>query len=515
MIMHDVIFEKTVEGTLEGVRKARLALISAAQASAIPSETADRLALGLSEVASNVVRHAVLPPARIAVQLGRRDGGYILDVADDASTFQDLNDRMASASLPDQPSEGGMGLGLVATLFARIAYTPKTEGTDGLNRLRMEIEAPETAADPHHILIVDDDPSFLRIMSLYLRDDYRVTACDGASAALSFLTRHRPDLILSDICMPDMSGLAFGQAVRRNPQTETIPFVFLTSRTDQATVSAATELAIDDFLVKPTTKERTLSVIRRALKRAAFAERRQRTNIDNAITTALQPSLPGSIPGFKGDLRWRTAATGGGDLVFHRQGKNGTLIVLADIMGHGEAAKFFGFAVAGYLNGLLASFGDAMSPGLLLAKLSDFAHHDPILRDTVLTAVVVLLTSNGEAVIAGAGHSPPLCAGPEGVRSLPVQGPLLGLINGMTYDDHICRLSHDERLVLYTDGMVEAGNDCSERLRSEQTFVKAFANHSTTSLSEAADGLMAAFDGLTRGAPNDDATLILIERNET
>lgn len=71
-----------------------------------------------------------------------------------------------------------------------------------------------------HVLVVDDDPDLLRLLSLRLRaTGYRVTAVDSAESALARVAVERPDLVLSDVRLPGRDGLAlFDELRERHPE---------------------------------------------------------------------------------------------------------------------------------------------------------------------------------------------------------------------------------------------------------------------------------------------------------
>src|SRR5204863_6282412 len=63
--------------------------------------------------------------------------------------------------------------------------------------------------------------------------------------------RDRPDLILCDVTMPGLDGYGVLQALRKDPATARIPFIFLTARSEHTDVRAGMNLGADDYLIKP------------------------------------------------------------------------------------------------------------------------------------------------------------------------------------------------------------------------------------------------------------------------
>jgi CheY-like chemotaxis protein len=120
---------------------------------------------------------------------------------------------------------------------------------------------------PKHIYLVDDDSTILRLLALSLKKaDYKVSQFLRATEALEALKVEMPDLIVSDIMMPEMNGIEFCKHVRRLPNTEILPMVFLSGSNDPETVEKAFHVGIDEFVVKPPERRKFLDLIASLLK---------------------------------------------------------------------------------------------------------------------------------------------------------------------------------------------------------------------------------------------------------
>ena len=125
----------------------------------------------------------------------------------------------------------------------------------------------EKAAADTRVLVVDDDPAFLKYLEeLLKRNDYSVlSACNGKDA-IDIATEHVPDLIVLDVMMPEMSGGMTAHHLSENIRTKDIPIIFLTS-----IISEEQEMLVDNkdgayqFLAKPIRAERLLEEVTRAL----------------------------------------------------------------------------------------------------------------------------------------------------------------------------------------------------------------------------------------------------------
>ncbi len=118
------------------------------------------------------------------------------------------------------------------------------------------------------ILLVDDEVSIRESISDFLTlNDYAVESAANGRQALEFMQYQTPDLIISDIMMPDMDGYAFLDAVRRNQVWASIPFIFLTARGQHKDVRRGLGLGVDDYLSKPFELDELLDAIQARLKR--------------------------------------------------------------------------------------------------------------------------------------------------------------------------------------------------------------------------------------------------------
>jgi cellulose synthase/poly-beta-1,6-N-acetylglucosamine synthase-like glycosyltransferase/CheY-like chemotaxis protein len=110
------------------------------------------------------------------------------------------------------------------------------------------------------ILLVEDDPDLALLVRLHLEQaGYAVTHAEDGSAALEQLSVARPDLVLSDIMMPNMDGLTFLKHLRADPLLRTVPVVLLTTKSQSAEIVTGFELGADDYVIKPFRAEELLA----------------------------------------------------------------------------------------------------------------------------------------------------------------------------------------------------------------------------------------------------------------
>ena len=142
------------------------------------------------------------------------------------------------------------------------------------------------------ILIVEDND----VMREGLEDMLTFEGFDSISAgdgkdALHKMERFTPDLILADIAMPVMDGYEFYEAVRKQAEWITIPFIFLTARADRNDIIAGKNLGVEDYLVKPISREELFTSIRAKLARTRQIQMAQLKNAYEASMKALAKAI--------------------------------------------------------------------------------------------------------------------------------------------------------------------------------------------------------------------------------
>jgi two-component system KDP operon response regulator KdpE len=117
------------------------------------------------------------------------------------------------------------------------------------------------------ILIVDDDPLLQKSLTLLLMmQGYDVESATTARAAFEALDRHRPELIVLDLGLPDLDGLEVCTRIR---QTSDVPIIVLSAKAGEQDKVAALEQGADDYVSKPFNSEELLARVRTALRRVA------------------------------------------------------------------------------------------------------------------------------------------------------------------------------------------------------------------------------------------------------
>jgi phosphoserine phosphatase RsbU/P len=497
-----------VAPTLEGVRELRLKVAQGLGCTGLSEARRRQALLAVSELATNLVQHSQPRPGWIRALLSREGGDWRLELADNGGPLLDWRDRLNTSAIDSDDrltEEHGRGLALVASMFPDARYEPRPS-PQVPNRWCLGLGESTLA-----VAAIDDDPVQLRVIEAYLSERYQVLAFSRPGEAVEHLRRSPPDLVLADIRMPEMDGLTLRRRLAEDPATELVPFIFMTESRDEMVREQADLLGIDDFLLKPLRKRQLLGAVQRTLYRSRSLRARLGHRIDSAITEALRPRLPATLGHWRAEVRSVAAEAGGGDFISCTQGTDQACLVLADVMGHGVAAKFFAHAHAGYIGGLLHSRPEAWEPARLCRAISARVYDDKLNQYSLLTCAAVRLGTAGRVEIACAGHPAPLLIDAAGVHQLDIGGALPGLQSAPVYDTLSLDLKAGERLLLFTDGLFEGAYTGPGRGALEQELLGTASRGSGAPLSDLADALMGTFLAAAGDSPRDDATAVLLE----
>lgn len=112
------------------------------------------------------------------------------------------------------------------------------------------------------ILVIEDEPPVrANILELLEAEDYEVVGAENGFIGALWAQEHLPDLIICDVMMPEVDGHEVLSALRQEPMTATIPFIFLTAMADKADIRQGMDLGADDYLTKPFTRAEMLGAI--------------------------------------------------------------------------------------------------------------------------------------------------------------------------------------------------------------------------------------------------------------
>lgn len=138
------------------------------------------------------------------------------------------------------------------------------------------------------LLIVEDNHDLRNgLKDILTFEGFTVLSASNGRDAIDQMKAVSPDLIISDITMPEMNGYEFFDAVRARPEGITIPFIFLTARGERDDVMKGKNLGAEDYLVKPVTRSELVNAVQSRLTRFRQLQMAQMESAYQYTLTAL------------------------------------------------------------------------------------------------------------------------------------------------------------------------------------------------------------------------------------
>jgi DNA-binding response OmpR family regulator len=138
------------------------------------------------------------------------------------------------------------------------------------------------------IVVMEDDADIRTLMvHLLTHEGYEVLAAKNGSQGLELVESHRPDLIISDVQMPGMSGFQVLESVRKNPAVAATPVILLTALQDRVHVRHGMTAGADDYITKPFEPGELSQAVCAQLNRSAEQSARQEAAVHTAVKGTL------------------------------------------------------------------------------------------------------------------------------------------------------------------------------------------------------------------------------------
>lgn len=265
---------------------------------AMISGDANRLQQVVWNLLSNAVKFTQ-SGGRVCVKVSQGAGAVDVSVSDtgqgiDKEFLPYVFERFRQADSTTTRQHGGLGLGLAiarhlveihggtirgessgvgrgATFTIRLPLMEVKKGAPQfVDRTQLSLVQSQQLLSGVNVLLVDDDSDTLTLMATALtRRQANVTAVSSAGEAIQAITRKRPDVLVSDIAMPDEDGYGLIEKVRllENGATQTIPAVAITAYAKDEDRERALSAGFQIYLAKPVELAELISVVARAAKR--------------------------------------------------------------------------------------------------------------------------------------------------------------------------------------------------------------------------------------------------------
>lgn len=149
-----------------------------------------------------------------------------------------------------------------------------------------EIISQDKTSANSTILIVEDNRDLQTYLKILFKTDYNVILADNGKHALEQISKKRPDLIISDVMMPEMDGWTFLNLLKQNQSLRKIPLIMLTALTEAEDKLKALRTGVDDYISKPFDKSELVIRVQNLLKN--YEERKKQEENSENITESIE-----------------------------------------------------------------------------------------------------------------------------------------------------------------------------------------------------------------------------------
>ena len=119
------------------------------------------------------------------------------------------------------------------------------------------------------VLIADDEPNQLELLSYNLsQSEFEVIRANDGQQALEMIEDHRPDLVILDWMMPNMSGIDVCRTLRSRSETKLLPVILLSARGEEGDRTLGLDIGADDYISKPFSPRELISRVKALLRRS-------------------------------------------------------------------------------------------------------------------------------------------------------------------------------------------------------------------------------------------------------
>jgi phosphoserine phosphatase RsbU/P len=372
------------------------------------------------------------------------------------------------------------------------------------------------------IVLIDDDVSLSKMFQYNLRKaGFECLVANTPIDGFELVKNTIPDVIISDIMMPEVDGFELRKLILNEPTIKSIPFIFLTAKGTEKDILDGYELDITDYVLKtagPKVITAKVSAIIKSLSKEKAKAVQELHRAADSMRVKVVPDFPPQFDGFKIN-HWYEPFGGipGGDFLdYILLDQNRLAIILGDVMGKKWGAWFFALAYAGYIRSAIRSVlqaKDSFLPGNILKKVNKAVYHDSKISEVFTTlSVLILDKKKSEASYSGAGDLPLLykSSSEDKLRKINSDGLLLGFSSKTEYTDSIVPLSAGDFILLTTDGIIES-RDKNEQQYGAKKFVE-FVN-TLKSSDDLINSIKSDFNKFTEGNIEDDISLISVTVN--
>ncbi|MDH7604932.1 MAG: SpoIIE family protein phosphatase [Melioribacter sp.] len=368
------------------------------------------------------------------------------------------------------------------------------------------------------ILLVEDEFNIAKLFMHNLsKAGFNCEHASNGKEGLKLAHEIKPDLIISDIMMPEMDGFEFRRELLKDPELKTIPFVFLTAKGSEEDILKGFDLEIEDYIIKTASPKVVIAKVSAILKSLEKERVKVVDEVQRAADSMVATVVPDVPPKFQGleinQLYMPYKNVPGGDFIdYFSIDDNNIVVILGDVMGKRWGAWYFAVAYAGYVRSaarFVLESSKEFKPSEILQRINESVYKDERISEVFITlSIIIIDVKNKIAKYSGAGDLPIIHKSSKQAKYIQSTGLLLGFSQSGQYEDHEIKLQTGEEIILITDGITESRNKKGEQYGQERliNFLSSLSSNDNT-----IDALKKEIMNFTDGELEDDVSIISIK----
>ena len=403
------------------------------------------------------------------------------------------------------------------SISRRFLETPEVHGAPDTADLRAV--TPATVVGTLRALIVDDDAINLQVLHNHLSlEGFLVTEARGGREAMEcFEGGQTFDIVLLDVMMPQVSGFEVCRQLRASHSRSELPIIMLTAKNRVSDLVTGLECGANDYLAKPFDPQELRARVwmlvelkRGAKSQSDLAALHGELQVAWKIQQSLLPRVVPLVPGLRVAARYRAMAGVGGDFYTFSASPNHLGVLVTDVSGHGVPAALIVSMVH-----LAFSFQEEHFPlpDALLASMNRILYNN-VGNEFITACYAYIDRAAGTLVTGNAGH-PPILLWKKRTRTmvpLRPRGRVLALMPDPTFETTQTTIESGDRVLLYTDGALEAHRSAGEFF-GEEGLHRALAENDHLQAEEFAEYLIEVLLEWSGGPDKiaDDIAFVIVE----
>lgn len=374
------------------------------------------------------------------------------------------------------------------------------------------------------ILVVDDE-SLNRFLLTHMLEENGFKDCyeaESGEQALELAEAIVPDIVLLDVVMPGLSGHDVAPKLKRLQKDTYLPIIFITALDDEDSLAKCLAVGGDDFVGKPFNKTILAAKLKAHARTRMLSKRAQKQNLEllfhqqhverehaivehifsNVLT--LNTKLTGYL-----DFKLAPATNFNGDMLLIERSPNaGLYILLGDFTGHGLSSAIGAIPVT-------RAFQTMAEKGISVGEMADTFNTtllDFLPAGMFFAAAIIEVSDSGKAIDIWNGGLPHLVLSDKNgniVKRFESMHMALGILDPEDFENDVARYeaNYGDRLLGYTDGVIELTNDDNEMLSEEglERWIESTPGITTGQLMENVEAYRSV------GEQDDDITLFIYE----